>query len=293
MDHQFTLKVKAWLEAESHTEPLDILEGATMLLQLNRNRALYNTISRQPLRYVEKIRYELQKFLPSRLAGMTMDDVVKLEEETLPAISEEIKVNSEESDSSESLPLRAGKRADHDQLPENIQAIWQQNAERWKKIKEEYNTCLSLSAPCDRYEHVTLLKELWYKYKAEFDRYDSFKLEPKDNEGENKEIDPVKLAADINSAQKYVSKYAKALIDAKAQAMADDATEKQITAYEEKRKTMQEKVVLLIENGKTLTDATMEKLAEGGIAIDAIINAKTTDDAKGEDSDTPAAETAQ
>lgn len=125
IDNKLTERVREWLMADDHTSTEDIINGATMLLQLNRNRALFNTIVRRPERYVEKIRYELKKFLPSRLDGMTMNDVERMQGEVLPpvkaAIDEEPGAEAEESDADERpLPLRNGKRADHDSLPEQI-----------------------------------------------------------------------------------------------------------------------------------------------------------------------------
>ena len=71
IDNDLTMKMKAWLDNDSHTDRDDIMEGAQMLLKLNRNQALFNTISRRPERYVSKIVYELGKFLPMRLNQMT------------------------------------------------------------------------------------------------------------------------------------------------------------------------------------------------------------------------------
>lgn len=63
-DRVLTKKIQEWLAKPEHTDREDIMSGALMMLQVNRNRALFNQITRNPLRLVDKIRYELGKFLP-------------------------------------------------------------------------------------------------------------------------------------------------------------------------------------------------------------------------------------
>lgn len=71
------------------------------------------------------------------------------------------------------LPKR-GKRADHDQLPDEIKELWDNNAARYKRMKAIFETCKSLEQPCDRYEYLVQLKESYEAYKADMQRYDSY-----------------------------------------------------------------------------------------------------------------------
>ena len=47
MDNKLTKEIQEWLEKESYSEE-EILAGARMVLKLNKNQALYNTIVRKP-----------------------------------------------------------------------------------------------------------------------------------------------------------------------------------------------------------------------------------------------------
>ena len=153
MDQTLTDKIVAWLNAPAHTEDADIMEGALMLLQLNRNRMLYNTISTNPKRFLKTVEYELKKFLPLRMKGKTCQDVRREANEFLSELRENgidkeqskgQDETSETDDTDETVaPVRNGKREDHDQLPQNIRDIWEANAVRWKRIKEMYNACLT------------------------------------------------------------------------------------------------------------------------------------------------------
>ncbi|MCH4213338.1 MAG: hypothetical protein LKF70_11195, partial [Prevotella sp.] len=77
IDNDLTVKIKRWLEEDSHDSD-SIVEGANLLLRLNRNQSLHQNILRKPEKYESKVIYELKKFLPIRLARMTMGDVKTL-----------------------------------------------------------------------------------------------------------------------------------------------------------------------------------------------------------------------
>lgn len=56
-DKLFRAKVEEWLSKEKHTEA-ELAYGAMMVLQCNRNRAMYNTMMRKPSHYEKKMVYE-------------------------------------------------------------------------------------------------------------------------------------------------------------------------------------------------------------------------------------------
>lgn len=126
MDKTLTDKIVAWLNAPAHTEDADIMEGALMLLQLNRNRMLYMTISTNPKRFLKTVEYELKKFLPLRMKGKTCQDVRREADEFLSELREN-GIDKEQSEGQDEMfetddtvaPVRNGKREDHDQLPQS------------------------------------------------------------------------------------------------------------------------------------------------------------------------------
>ena len=77
MDQKLTKQIQDWLNAMP--EQQDIVKGATMLLQLNRNKVLYNNIVRNPVKLKGKLVYELKKFAPTAQPG-----VIKKPEKTIP-----------------------------------------------------------------------------------------------------------------------------------------------------------------------------------------------------------------
>ena len=147
--------MQTWLAAETHDHD-SLVAGAEMVLRLTRNRAMYQTIMRRPKYFENKIRYELNKFLRMRLDEMTIQDVEVLSAELTPkvkvAIDEETKFIAENAEDEEAqakfLPAASGIRADHDTLPEDVASVWKDNRERWFRIKQLYNTLLTIDKPC-------------------------------------------------------------------------------------------------------------------------------------------------
>ena len=145
IDKLFRARVEEWLSKKKHTEA-ELADGAMMVLQCNRNRAMYNTMMRKPSHYEEKMVYELKKHLAYLQNDMNLDDVKNLEKQILPVIHHVVMAVPEE-DEGTKLPAPAlsskepyeqtdaivarGKRTDHDTLPETIRAIWDKNAERY------------------------------------------------------------------------------------------------------------------------------------------------------------------
>ena len=85
MDDKFTEKVRQWLDTPAQER--DIIAGATLLLQLNKNRILHANIVRHPERFMGKLEYELRKHLNIRVDGFTLSAVVRMEREVMPAVA--------------------------------------------------------------------------------------------------------------------------------------------------------------------------------------------------------------
>lgn len=233
-DPKFTEKLKKWFDCE-HTDA-NIREGALLLLQMNNNRHLYQLINFDPQGKLELLKYELQKHLNYRIEGMTIDDVRNYDKAVTPVLQTAVDKTSEadkiakqlaphlpvvESENLDSIVPSAivakGKRADHDQLPENIQAIWENNCALWKKIKEHFEACKAYDMSCDRYEGLhaadedfkrmlLTLKEEYYAYKQAMDVYDH--AQPGDAEKQPAEEQPEAAitSKQIGNARSYITK---------------------------------------------------------------------------------------
>lgn len=193
-----------------------------MLLQLNHNRTLHANIVRRPERFADKVEYELRKHLKIRLDGLTVADVVKMGREVMPRVEEtlhQIPVISTDAELPDGT-VALGRRQDHEQLPAEIQALWDGNIENYHKVRDLHHRLKEMEAapPCDRYEYLKLLDEADRKYRENLAKYDGFVLgqEPAPAEADNTADDqaPSRDKARINAARKSISKWKAALVKA-------------------------------------------------------------------------------
>lgn len=175
MDHVFTQKLQAWLNLPR--EERDWEAGAMMLLQLSGNKIMYRNISVNPKGKAEFIEGKLQQYLKFRLAALTHEQVKEMEQQ-VEMIME--KRSQFEAEVNEAKNFKAGKRADHDTLPEEIQALYVENLDlvhRMRELHLKLRTMSTSTAACADSERYPFLKEFIFldkKLHDNWDRYDHF-----------------------------------------------------------------------------------------------------------------------
>jgi len=280
IDPKFTEQIARWLDSE-HDSLKQIEAGAQLLLSLNRDGAMYQRIMRRPQRELKFLEYKLQRFLRLRQDGQTIKDVIRLNDEIMPVLKtvidkEPLPVDGQavllpvEEPVGSDQYVRKGIRPDHDKLPASIQAIWPANAERWKKIKEAYETCKQLTEPCDRYEYLQVLKDTWYKYKQEMARYDDYRLTADGGSEGAADQTPTltpKQEQDLKNADSYISKNLPQMQQLAAAAKEEDFNDEQKKAIESLRQRIQQRVDVLLKCGRTLTDERREQLLQCDIKV--------------------------
>lgn len=215
MDTKLTNRIIAWLES-SHDDDSNIIEGATLMLQCNRNRILYNNVLRKPANFVGKIDYELRKHLRYRKDSLTIDNVIEMDKNLIPAVNTELNNgqpvdddNIIDSVTDDDSNVKKGKREDHDNLPVEIQALWTENADRYKKMKKLFETLKTMQdkEPCDRYEFLKPLKELYDDYHRDMEIYDGYKDGDALPVEESKDGDNAALTAakTLGACRKFIS----------------------------------------------------------------------------------------
>ena len=251
MDHKFTEKIRTWLNTPVNERSIE--EGATMFLQLNRNRILHQNIIRRGAKMMPKLEYELKKHLRIRDDGKTLHEVVTMEKVMMPAVEQLLTKPEAE---------HAGKRADHDELPEEVQQLWDGNFERYTKIKALFEELKAMEKmqPCDRYEKLKLLDEAEKAYREALSAYDSYVKE--DNfptKTEEQPVDPAELATQIGNARKYISEG-----KGKLKKLIDEGNEAKAATLREK---IVERVRTIQQAGAPISDDTFAELSELGINL--------------------------
>lgn len=175
MDKEFTNKLQAWLNQSREDRDWD--EGALMLLQLTGNKIMYRNLSVNPEGKANFIESKLQQYLEFRLAELTHEQVKEMQH----AVEEIVKEHTEfKSDDNEAKNFKAGKRADHDTLPEEIQALYVENLDIVHRMRELHlklrtmSTTDSTCADSDRYPFLKEFIKLDKKLHDNWNVYDHF-----------------------------------------------------------------------------------------------------------------------
>lgn len=195
-DPKFTEKLQAWLNTPDNKK--DYAEGAILLLQLSGNQIMYRNISVNPRGKAEFITGKLQQYLKFRLQQLTHKEVVEMQKKVEVIVKETVKPDEEFAD------FKAGKRADHDQLPEEVQALYAENLDIVHRMREVHLQLRKLSlenATCPDSERYPFLKELIAldkKLHENWDTYDHFVVgqeQEAEKEQEKKQEEKPKAAA--------------------------------------------------------------------------------------------------
>ena len=224
-------KVKEWLDA--NPDERDLAAGALLVLQLTNNRIMYQNFMRRPKQYASRIEYELKKKYQFYLQQLTHEQVTEMGKQ-VEVIAKEHNLPNEHEE------FKKGKRADHDALPVEIQALYAQNLSIMQQMRRLHMQLQLLSvenSTCPDSERYPFLKELIAldkQYHANWERYDHFKVgeplpeataehieeHPADNTPETEtpaeqapaapaDTTPVKKAAKKPAAKKATSKKTK------------------------------------------------------------------------------------
>lgn len=262
LDPKVTQAVQDWLNTPEAER--DIKAGADLMLQLNRNRALYNSILKRPDKFLPKMVYELKKHLKIRLANMTMAEVASLEKEVVPRVEEtltEVPVITPDDEIPEGK-IAKGRRPDHDSLPAEIRELWDSNAERYRQIVLLFNELKAMAdlQPCDRFDKLHILDLTEKKYRDNLAKYDSYVVTSPvmGDEAPASEDVGTDNEKTINNARKTLSKYRKQLSE-----LAEDDP-KRATALEK----IQSAVNAIIACGAGVAQDTQAELIQFGIKFD-------------------------
>ena len=156
-DNKFTQRLQEFMNKPDSEK--DWAEGAILLLQLTGNQIMYRNISVNPKGKAEFIKGTLQKHLNFRLAQLTHDEVNQMQAQVDEIVTKVIKP----ADQSNFAEFKAGKRPDHDSLPDSIQALYTENLNIVHKMRELHlrlRTLSTESTTCPDSDRYPFLKEL-------------------------------------------------------------------------------------------------------------------------------------
>lgn len=191
--NEFEQKVQNWLDTPADERNLE--QGAMLMLQANRNRILHQNVLRR--NNVDKVVYELTKFLG--------DNYRKCDAETVAKLTEEVEIKTAKVYFADAETK--GKRADHDELPQEVQDIILSNSQRYARLRSLHERVKVLSgegySPCDRYPFLKEMMMLSTEIRVSWTFYDDYKIGEKLNI--KAEIKPIDVQR-INSNRVYIGR---------------------------------------------------------------------------------------
>ena len=206
MDKQFTEQLQAWLALPRDERDWDA--GALMLLQLSGNRIMYRNISVNPIGKAEFIEGKLQQYLDFRLAELTHEQVKEMQQQVADIVKKHTEFKSEDN---EAKSFKAGKRADHDSLPDEIKALYVENLDLVHRMRELHlklrtmSTADSACADSDRYPFLKEFIKLDKKLHDNWNVYDHFVISSELSEMSEK-AEKAESAAAVETTPAKVSK---------------------------------------------------------------------------------------
>ena len=140
---------------------------------------------RRPKATLSWIRTDLKKYYDIRQRGLTTPEVEKFNSETVKRVEQTLSLVpsgvAQEGEDAPVVPILGtrGMREDHDQLPPEVQAIWERNAERWKKMSRLHFQLAQMIAkldyaPCDGNELCYQLRQVDDDLRNDYEIYDTY-----------------------------------------------------------------------------------------------------------------------
>jgi len=172
-----TLELTPKIQEFLNTDPdkRDIRAGAELLLRISpRNRILHDNIVRNPARNVKLLEYHLQKELKKRLIETTHEEVQSMMVQ-VDAIAEQRGFNRPERSE-----FQKGKRADHDELPPEVQQLYVDNADIMRRMRDAHtklrmiNSSNSTCPDSDRYPLAKAIIAYDKQYRDNWNVYDHY-----------------------------------------------------------------------------------------------------------------------
>lgn len=257
-DKKLTEEIQSIVQSQNVTTE-QLIQGVNILHRIAPSNMVYmrwqQLVASRPLYLKEHILAELNKHLKYRLDDLTRSEVRALDIRVQANVNETLTAN------------HTGKREDHDSLPTEIQALWDDNAVIYKRLKDKFEECKSLNdkPACDRYEVLKILAELDDKYRAQMKAYDSYVINSDTTEDDAQHTqedakDERDITKEIGAARTYISKNIGKLESLVAAAALPDADSAIIAKRDELQEKIRQRVDFLVENKAVMGDSMTERL---------------------------------
>lgn len=187
MEKKIANTLQAWLDQPGAKR--DVATGAMLVRRITRNAILAGNYEKFPKRFAGMVEYQLRKFYPMVMSGVQHEQVEQMSKK-VEQIAKERKLDAELPGTARQKEVNRvakteefvkGKRADHNSLPEEIQALYSENLAIMQQMRHNRAQLLVLvngqQSSCpdgDRYPFVSELIKLDAQYRANWKQYDEY-----------------------------------------------------------------------------------------------------------------------
>ena len=174
----FSSLVRSWLRADPADR--DLKAGAMLTLRIHGNEGRYNATVRNLAANAADIERQLREYISRRDAIPSREEARQIRREAEALVKSRGMAAGSDGSISAAAEFKAGKRADHDSLPEHVQLIFEQNMALKRRMSQyhlEIRNLLKSTKDCadaDLKAIVTLLKEADVTYRNNWKAYDSY-----------------------------------------------------------------------------------------------------------------------
>jgi len=189
MDEKLKKELQDWMETPA--DKRDVKTGARLCRQITRNVILGNNYEKFPKRFGKMVEYQLSKFYKVRVKDNSDHELVEKMAAKAEGIAKREKLDEKlpgfdnwkpETRIQKTERFAKGKREDHDSLPEEIKALYVENINLLQQMRLNRAKLLVImnthdKTVCpdgDRYPFVKELIDLDTKYRANWEKYDTY-----------------------------------------------------------------------------------------------------------------------
>lgn len=173
-EYELTPEIKKWLETPASER--NIAYGAELLVRVNRNQILYGTIMRNPAGKAKLLEYHLQRVYDSRVKTKTVHGGATPAAELMKQaakVVEERGLDKQDPSNSKS-EFQAGRRGDHDELPEEVQALYIENRELIQHMRDAHTRLRLVGDDAEREQVCKQLLAFDKRYRENWNKYDHY-----------------------------------------------------------------------------------------------------------------------
>ena len=173
-DNKFTELFKQWLVTPA--DERDYTVGALYLLNLSGYQIMYRNLMANPSRKAEFIEYNIRKYYYFRVQALTHAQVEEMQKQVDVIAQEHFSLE----ENNPAKDFKKGKRDDHDDLPDDIQALYVENLSIVQRMREVHLKLRSLSTEAStcpdsqRYPFLKELIELDKRLHSNWEQYDHY-----------------------------------------------------------------------------------------------------------------------